>query len=413
MWVELGLFSFPSNPFSRVMPRLAPELKALQISRITRPGVHAVGGVPGLCLQVIGGSRSWLLRASIASRRVELGLGPYPEVGVAAARIAAAELRRLIRDGIDPREERRRRKAALQAEERKRVSFAWCAEKYIATQRHRWKNEKHGEQWVSTLTTYAYPVFGSRPVGEIDRALVLSVLRDLWFTKTETASRLRGRIERILDWATANELRSGDNPAAYALLQSDLPPRRDIAPVTHHRALPYAELPEFYARLREVRGGAARCLRLLILCAVRSSDALFASWDEFDLQAGTWRIGERIKAGVPLLVPLSDEALGVLREQVGQHERWVFPGAKPDAPLSNMAMTEVLRGLGADCVVHGFRTTFRTWAAEQTNYPREVCEFALAHKLKDKVEAAYNRSNLLDKRRPLMADWARFCIGGA
>jgi len=393
------------------MPKLAVELKPLAVSRITRPGTHAVGGVAGLLLQVSGNSRSWILRTTVGGRRVEIGLGAYPEVGLGTARTLAAEKKQQIGAGFDPTVTRREARQRLIEAQRQRVTFSWCAEQYIATQRHRWSNEKHQKQWSSTLATYASPVFGTRPVSEIDRSLVLEVLRPIWHEKTETASRLRGRIESVLAWATANGYRAGDNPANNDLLRVDLPAAREISKVKHHSALPYQQLPAAFARIVQSRGVSARCLRFLILTAVRSSDARGALWSEFDLENSVWTIpNDRIKRGISLAVPLSEPVLALLHEQRGIHPRLVFP-SPTGAMLSDMAMTSVLRGLKLPCVPHGFRTTFRVWAAEQTQYPRELCEFALAHQLKDKVEAAYNRSNLLDKRRPLMNDWAEFCSG--
>jgi integrase len=349
----------------------------------------------------------------VGGRRVEMGLGAYPEVGLGTARTLAAEKKLQIGAGIDPTVARRQARQRLIETQRRRVTFNWCAEQYIATQRNRWSNEKHQKQWSSTLATYASPVFGSRPVAEIDRSLVLEVLRPIWHEKTETASRVRGRIESVLAWATANGYRSGDNPAAKDLLRVDLPAPREIASVKHHLALPYQALPAAFARIGQSKGVSARCLRFLILTAVRSGDTRGALWSEFDLEKRVWTIpNDRIKRGISLVVPLSEPALTLLRAQRGIHPRLVFP-SPTGGVLSDMAMTAVLRGLQLPCVPHGFRTTFRVWAAEQTQYPREVCEFALAHQLKDKVEAAYNRSNLLDKRRPLMDDWAEFCTGAA
>jgi integrase len=384
------------------MPKLSVELKPLTISRLSADGMHPVGGVSGLYLSVRGSARSWILRTMLAERRVEIGLGPYPEVGVAAARAEAAEIKKKIR--------------AMISASRELKPFAWCVDQYLLSNEAQWKNAKHRQQWRNTLAQYALPTLGVRAVGQIERADILEVLRPIWFDKTETASRLRGRLERVLDWAKNNGLRHGDNPASYDRLRDDLPPPKKIAPTENHRALPYSGLPALFKRLHRSRGVSARCLEFLILTAVRSGDARGATWAEFDLAACTWEIpAERIKMKVSLVVPLSDLALAIVTQQrpvdgEPPADAYVFQAPRGGA-LSDMAMTQLLRGMSADCVVHGFRTTFRTWAAETTNHPREVCEFALAHRLKDKVEAAYNRSNLLDKRVLLMRDWAAFCGG--
>ncbi len=276
-----------------------------------------------------------------------------------------------------------------------------------------WRNAKHGTQWTATLAAYAFPVFGNVPAADIDVAMVLKALEPIWKQKPETAARVRGRIEAVLDWAAARGFRFGDNPARWrGHLANLLPARAKVRRVTHHPALPYARMGEFMAALRGQEGIAARALDFLILTAARTSEATGATWDEIDLGAATWTIpGERIKAGKEHRVPLSAPALAIVRAMAGTREsEFVFPGGRRARPLSNMAMASVLDRMGrGDITVHGFRSAFRDWCAEKTNYPREVAEMALAHAVGDKVEAAYRRGDLFEKRRRIMADWAKFC----
>lgn len=303
-------------------------------------------------------------------------------------------------------------RVAAAAATAKRLTFRQCAEAYIEAHQGSWKNPKHRQQWTRTLEQYAYPVFGEVQISAIDVGFVTKVLDPIWATKTETASRVRGRIESVLDWAAVRGHRSGDNPARWrGHLQKALPQRSKIQKVQHHAALAYAELPVFMAMLRQVRGLSARALELLILTASRTSETINAEWSEFDLKAAVWTIpSERMKAAREHRVPLSPVAVTLLKTLRHLDDpRWVFPGARANAPLSNMAMSKVLVSLGhADVTVHGFRSTFRDWAAEQTDYPKEVAEAALAHAVGDKVEAAYRRSDLFEKRRKLMLDWATY-----
>lgn len=401
------------------MPKKLKELSALAVSRLKTDGRHAVGGVDGLHLRIAGASRSWVLRVAIGTRRRDIGLGSYPEVSLAEAREKARAMRQKIRDGIDPVEERRASKARAALEAAKTKTFEECAHAYIEANRAGWKNAKHAQQWHNTLATYAFPLIGHLPVASIDTGLVLSVLQQpvgegktLWLDKTETAVRLRTRIEAVLEWAAFRGYRSGDNPARWkGHLEHELPSKNKIKQVKHHPALPYAEIGAFMQELRKREGMAARALEFVILTATRSGEVRGATWEEIDLDARIWVIpASRMKAAKEHRVPLAAEAVKLLQSLPRiEGNPYVFPAPRA-GKLSDMALTMLLRRMGRDdLTVHGFRSTFRDWAAETTAYPREVCEHALAHKLADGVEAAYQRGDLLAKRARLMADWARYC----
>jgi integrase len=304
-------------------------------------------------------------------------------------------------------------KAQAKLEKARAMTFRQCAEAYIDAHKASWKNEKHAAQWPSTLETYAYPVIGNLSVQSVDVALIRKILDPIWNQKTETASRLRGRIETVLDWATVAGYSKGDNPARWrGHLDKMLPGRAKVQKVQHHAALPYSQVGAFMAALREQDSTAAAALEFAVLTAARTGEVIGATWNEIDLDAGVWTIpAERMKAKKEHRVPLPRPALALLKRlHKARSGRYVFPGLKSDAALSNMAMLQVLRRMGrADLTVHGFRSTFRDWAAEQTNFPREVCEQSLAHSLPDKVEAAYRRGDLFEKRCKLMDAWASFC----
>jgi integrase len=414
------------------MPRRARGLSAAAVAKakLRRGGKpNRIGDGAGLYLLVRSGTSAgdplgkfWTFRWVIGGRMREAGLGPAAgpaAVPLKEARERAAEFRRMLRDGLDPIEQRRAAKAAAAAATAKSITFRQCAEEYIAGQRAGWKNAKHAKQWEATLKTYAYPVMGSLPVQAIDTGLVLKVLQPIWTTIPETASRLRQRIEAVLDAAAAKEQRDGANPARWkGHLQKLLPKSDKVKRVEHHPALPYAEVGAFVAELREQEGTAARALEFLILTAARTGEVIGARWGEFDMAAKLWTIpGERMKAGKLHRVPLSARAVEILCDMAklaGKDappaDAYVFPGGRPDLPLSNMSLAMLLRRMErTDFVVHGLRSTFRDWCAERTNYPREVCEAALAHAVGDKVEAAYMRSDLFDRRRRLMADWSTYC----
>jgi integrase len=409
------------------------KLKALNVAREKRPGSYGDGG--GLYLQVTeAGTKSWIYRYWVAERDSvtgevvldpatnktrgrsrEMGLGSYITVSLAEARDRALECRKLREHGIDPIDAREhaRRKAAV--EQIKSLKFKDAAIAYMAAHRAAWKNDKHAAQWTATLETYAYPVIGDLQLHLIDTTLVMKVIEPIWSTKPETASRVRGRMELVLDWATVRGYRHGDNPARWrGHLDKLLPARSKVRKTEHHSALAYADLPAFLAKLREQDGVAARALEFTILTAARTSEALGATNGEIDRKEKIWTVpGERMKAGKEHRVPLPDRALAVL-DQInrlgGDKGDFVFPGGRLGKPLSNMAMLAVLQRMGrADLTVHGFRSTFRDWAAERTNFPNEVVEMALAHAVVDKTEAAYRRGDLLEKRGRLMAAWAAFC----
>ncbi|CAJ3027091.1 putative phage integrase [Burkholderia pseudomallei] len=395
------------------MPRANNKLSQLAVTKTTKPGLYADGG--NLYLQITtAGVKSWLFRYMRNGKQRGMGLGPLHTIGLAEARALALDCRRLLLAGTDPLDARNAERAAQQLARANDVSFQHCAEKYIVAHRAGWKNAKHAAQWTNTLATYAYPVFDSRPVSAIDTALVMRVLEPIWTTKTETASRLRGRIESVLDWATVRGYRSGENPARLkGHLDTLLPKRSRVQKVEHHPALPYADLPEFIKALRSEAGTAARALELLILTATRTNEVIAATWQEFDLDEGVWTIpAERMKMGKEHRVPLSPGAIAVVKaQQEVKRGDYVFPGARDYKPLSNMAMLQLLERMQRnDITVHGFRSTFRDWAGETTHYPREVCEAALAHGIKDKAEAAYARGDLFMKRAALMRDWADFTV---
>lgn len=394
------------------MARGIQKLSALKVDRAKKAGYYSDGG--GLYLQVTeSGAKSWLFRFMLAGRAREMGLGPLHTVSLAEARIKAADCRKQLLEGIDPIEARKSVRDAAKLAVAKSITFQKCADAYVEAHRAGWKSAKHAEQWENTLATYAFPVFGSLPVASVDTALVMKCLEAIWASKAETASRLRGRIESVLDWAAVRGYRQGENPARWkGHLDKLLPARSKIAKVEHHAALPYTEIGAFMKALREQEGYAPRGLEFAILTATRTSETLNATWGEFDRKAGIWTIpAERMKAGKEHRVPLSARALEILKamREVKQNN-YVFPGARVNRPLSNMAFLMALRRMGrGDLTAHGFRSTFRDWAAEMTAYPGEVAEMALAHTVGDKTEAAYRRGDLFEKRRRIMEDWATYC----
>jgi len=389
-------------------------LNAAKMRTLTKPGSYGDGA--GLYLQVRGpDKRSWLYRFKLHGRAHLMGLGAVDDVSLAEARDAAGAARKLVRQGVSPIDQRRAARAenATQAG----LTFAQVADAYIAAHEPSWRNAKHRQQWRNTLDTYADPVLGKLPVALVGVGEVMRVLEPLWRAKTETASRLRGRIESVLDYAAARGWRTGENPARWrGHLDNLLPARSKVAKVEHHSALPWREVGAFTTVLAQEEGMSALALRFAILTAARTGEVIGARWSEIDMHAATWTVpAERMKAGREHRVPLSDGALDVLREvaklATGPDPRaFVFPGGKVGKPLSSMALLMLLRRMErGDLTAHGFRSTFRDWCAEATNYPREVAEAALAHTLRDKTEAAYQGGDLMEKRRRLMAEWATFC----
>jgi integrase len=376
-------------------------------------GKHCDGG--GLYLQVVEGAtgltRSWLFRF----KERWMGLGPYPDVTLAEARQKALEARKLLLVGLDPIEQKRLSRAAANVVAAKTITFDQASAQYISSHRHGWKNAKHASQWEATLAAYVSPIFGNLPVTEIDAGLVLRALEPIWTTKPETASRVRGRIDAILDWAKARGYRTGENPARWkGHLDHLLPKRGKVKKVEHHAALPYAEVPAFMVQLHGQNGAAARALEFAILTAARTGEVLGARWDEIDLATQVWTVAaERMKGEREHRVPLSEAAAAIIKTQAERREgNFVFPGAR-GAALSNMAFLMLLRRMGVDVTAHGFRSSFRDWAGDQTHVQREVVEAALAHTVGDKAEQAYRRGDALQKRRALMQAWADYCVPAA
>lgn len=396
----------------RPVGRTMFKLTATAVAKLKKPGHYGDGG--GLWLQVSeAGTKSWVLRYTRHGKAREMGLGALHTVGLAEARVKASDYRKQLHEGMDPIEARRAKRVTEQVAAARALTFDQCSERYIEAHRAAWRNEKHVAQWSATLKTYASPVFGALPVDAVDTSLVLKVLAPIWTVKTETAKRVRGRIESVLSWATVQKLRAGDNPARWRGHLDELLASPDkVAKVEHHAALHYTRIGAFMQQLRAEQGTAARAVELIILTAARTSEVFNATRDEFDLDAAVWTVPPgRTKAGRQHRVPLSKPALDLLAGTASdQGADFVFPGAKEGRPLSNMAGLQLLKRMGhGGLTVHGFRSTFRDWAAEQTNFPREVSEAALAHVVKDKTEAAYFRGDLLEKRARLMAAWAEYC----
>lgn len=391
------------------MKRRTNRLEPLAVTRIKTPGYYPDG--LNLYLQVSStGTKSWVLRYTLAGRQREMGLGAYPLFSLANARERAQAARRLLADGIDPIEEKHKKKLDDRLSAASIITFDDASMRYIKTHEAGWKSLKHADQWRNTIATYASPVIGRLPVHVIDNKAVMKVLGPIWGTKRETASRLRGRIEKILDWATTLKYRTGDNPAKYkGNLDNLLTKSKKV--VVHHPALPFNEIGNFMVKLRQQEGMGALALEFIILTATRTSEVLNAEWTEFDLDAGVWVIpGQRMKSGKEHAVPLSPGTLVILQKVRAEmlESDFVFPGR--NGALSNMSCLAVLKRMGrTDLVVHGFRSTFRDWCSESTSYSRDVAEMALAHTVSDKTEAAYRRGNLFEKRIRLMADWTRYC----
>jgi len=407
--------------------RKAKELTALQVGRLKTPGNHAVGGVAGLYLYINdNGAKSWVLRTMIGDKRRHMGLGGYPDVPLAQAKEKARAARHEISQGIDPIVQRKVALSQLRAQQASAITFIQAAQAYLEAHSDTWRNPKHRAQWASTLETYAYPHMGKLLVRDIGQEHVIDALNPIWKTKTETATRLRGRIESVLDWSTVRKYRSGENPARWkGHLDMLLPAPGKVQKVKHHKALPIDQISGFMTKLRSKEGNAARSLEFAILCAARSGEVRGATWTEIDLEAKVWTVpDERMKAGKEHRVPLTGSMIRILEQQSNQAKKlakedpgseaskspYLFPAPR-GGQLSDMALTALMRRMEVDAVPHGFRSSFRDWAGERTNYPRELAESALAHTLESKVEAAYRRGDALDKRREMMEDWAGFCGG--
>lgn len=381
------------------MARQINRLSARAVTTLTKVGRHGDGN--GLYLSISkNGGRRWVFLYRTNGKLREKGLGSASKVSLKDARQAAEAAGKLLREGIDPIDS-----PPKPADSK---TFSECATSFIASNEAGWRNTKHCDQWTNTLKTYAAPVIGKLPVNQIGVDHIVEILEPIWKTKTETASRVRGRIESVLDWAAAHGFRSSDNPARWrGHLDKILPPARKVTKVKHHPALPYQEIASFIADLRSREGMAARALEFTILTAARTGETLGAKWPEIDLIGKVWTVpAERMKAGVEHQVPLSARAIEVLKA-LSTDTEYVFPGSNPKAPLSNMSMLAVLKRMKrSDLTVHGFRSTFRDWAAETTEYPNELVEMALAHTIRNKAEAAYRRGNLLERRRALMEAWS-------
>lgn len=420
------------------MPKKAKELSALSVSKLKGDGKYAVGGVDGLHLRIVGISRGWVLRVAIGqkldkhghlkSHRRDIGLGAYPEVSLAEARIKANELKTQIRNGINPILHKQKQIEDSRIKQLREKSFKECAEIVITKKTRELKNQKHIAQWSSTLETYVYPLLGDRILSSITKTDIATVLEPIWIEKNETAKRLRGRIETIFDYAKAMEYFTGDNPAEW---KGNLEPiLGNLKQVSRpHPSLPYEKVSEFIKNLKQKQGISARALEFVILTACRSGEVFGATWQEINFKSKVWVIPkERMKADKEHRVPLSNEVLDLLKsvQMYSKPTDYIFPSPRLFGMLSDMSLTTLIKRMHQDkfnenglgyidpkqnrvITTHGFRSTFRDWSADKTDYPREVCEHVLAHKLPDEVEAAYLRGAYLEKRKGLMTDWAQFC----
>lgn len=421
------------------MPKKSKELSALSVAKIKATGRHSVGGVDGLYLNVEGNSRVWILRAVVGKRldkdgklkphRRDIGIGPYPEVSLAEARAKATELRLQIRSGIDPIAHKQEQLEKQRIQQLKNKTFHECAKVVIANKTRELKNEKHIGQWSSTLETYIYPTLGNLTISTITKVDIAEVLKPIWVEKNETARRIRGRIETIFNYAKAMGYFEGDNPAEW---KGNLEPilgnlKQESRP---HPSLPYEQVSEFIQHLRQKKGISPKALEFAILTACRSGEIFGAKWHEIDFKNKVWVIPkERMKAEKEHRVPLSKEAINLLEsiQAYTQLQDFIFPAPRNGQMLSDMSLTTLIKrmheqkakedGLGyidpkqnRVITTHGFRSTFRDWSADKTDYPREVCEHVLAHKLPDEVEAAYLRGAYLEKRKGLMEDWAIYIM---
>jgi len=416
------------------MPKIATPLSDLQVRRITRVGWHAVGGVAGLLLQVrvpaqagAPTPRSWILRVKVGDQRQPIGLGSYPQVSLAAAREQAAKLVMEAKQGVNLKVKKRAQRSSLIAAAAKNKTFRECAEAYIDAHSRDYSSDKHRKQWSATLETYAYPIIGSMLVSDIVMRDIRNVLEQetavdkatkgkLWYVKTETAKRLLGRVKTVLDYATVNEYRTGTNPAQWTgYLSTQLPSPKKLQKKEHHAAVPYQQMGDFISKLRVNTSISAKALEFLILTAVRSGSVRQAEWSEIDFDNAIWVIpAEHTKARQEHRVPLQPQAVEILKSlPVVAGSNLIFP-SRASKPLSDMALSQLMRGmrergeLTVEAVPHGFRSSFRDWAAEQTAYPDEIRKAASGHKVGDVVKESYQRTDLLEKRRQLMDEWAVF-----
>ena len=396
------------------MAKSINRLNALQVKQSTSAGWYADGN--GLYLQVSKtGTKSWVFRYQISGKERRYGLGSYPTISLVSAREKAGHCRKLRINGIDPVEHKRQKAKEKQHKEAQKLTFKQCATAYIEAHKAGWKNKKHCSQWTNTLTTYAYPIIGDLPVQNVDTALVMNILEPIWYTKTETATRVRSRIENVLSWAKVRQYRTGENPALWrGHLDMLLPKRSRVQKVKHFEAMPYDELPAYFKSLRQENTIAYKALAFLILTATRSSEGRAAVWSEFNFDKKTWIIPpERMKADREHRVPLSDEALTLLKEmktlRVNDDDNRVFPSLCNSGFITAETVLNQVKRTQNDLTVHGFRSSFRDWCAEMTSFPERLAESALAHKIKDATQAAYERGDKFEKRRKLMDAWASYC----
>lgn len=393
------------------MPKKAKELSAAEVRRLTDPGRYPVGGVAGLQLFISRtGARSWVLRTLVADKRRDIGLGGFPDVTLAGARDKAREVREQIASGVDPVAERQAARDAMRASQAKAMTFEQAARACYAARQSEFSNRKHGKDWINSLERHAFERIGQLPVDAIEVPHVLAVLEPIWKTKTETATRVRQRIEAVLRWATVSKHRTGENPARWADNLSELLSKpTKIREVKHHRAMSWQQAPEFMADLRQREGMGARALEFIILTAARSGEARFATWSEIDLDAKVWTVpADRMKKRKTHRVPLSDAVVELLsRVPRMDGSDLVFTAPRGNA-LSDMSVSAVCKRMKIDATPHGFRSTFKDWARNRSAFADEVSELALAHVNSDATRAAYARDELLDKRAKMMTDWAKF-----
>ena len=392
------------------MARTHNKLTTKTINSLKNPGYYSDGN--GLYLQISKSlTKSWLFIYKRDGKKFEIGLGSLNTETLVEAREKAQDYKKLLASGINPLTEKRKNEQERLLANALSMTFEQCVTSYFELNKHAWKNTKHASQWLNTLTQYCNPIIGNLAIEDIDTALVTKCLEPIWITKNETASRLRGRIEQVLSWATVKKYRTGENPARWkGHLDQILPKPSKVQTAKHYPALPFVEITSFMKQLKRQDGIAAKCLEFTILCAARTNEAIGATWDEIDIDAKIWTIpAERMKAEKEHRVPLSDRSIDLLKEmQSFITNDFVFPSAKKG--LSNMAMLKLLKRMDRQNItVHGFRSSFRDWAAELTEYPNFVVEMSLAHTIKNQAEAAYRRGDLLEKRFRLMNDWDRFC----
>jgi len=394
------------------MPKKARELSPIEVQRLSKPGFHAVGGVSGLHLRIQdSGARSWILRVVVGNKRRDMGLGGFPEIPIKTARDEARRYKNQIREGLDPIIQRRTAKAALIEDQAKQITFKEAARRCHQSKVHEFRSVKHGNDWIRSLEMHAFPKIGNLPVGQVELPQIMQVLEPIWHDRTETATRVRQRLESVLTWASVSKLRSGENPARWeGNLKELLANPSKLKKVEHHPALPWQQMGQFMADLRQREGMAARALEFAILTAARSGEVRGMMVKEIDYVTKIWTVpAGRIKAGKEHKVPLSPEAISLLKSLPDNDKsQYVFPAVR-NGQLSDMSLIAVVRRMGLKVVPHGFRSTFKDWARSCTSYPDEVSELALAHVNSDSTRAAYARDELLPQRTRMMKDWAKFC----